>query len=276
MPAISNAAFDAADVGPGSCSSADRRREHLERTELAGAHRGGLQVDRSVGVLLGLVGAAQDHRHPAFAGRAEHVLGERVRQHQRIEDLLLAQRLATPGHRVQRAVAERLGRDLGERRLRDAVLVHVAGDLHPEELGGEREARAAVPVLAAWALDAERTGLVLVEPDRHADVGRAGLDRVDRLGERGATGGAAVHDVGERQAGQPDAADHGVGGAAVHRSADGELHVGPLLTAVGEGSPDGDHALVHARDAVVAAELVHSDADDRDVAHEGSPSDVAC
>ena len=46
----------------------DRRCEHLERTELARAHRCGLQVDRPIGVLLGLVGTAHHHCHAAFAG----------------------------------------------------------------------------------------------------------------------------------------------------------------------------------------------------------------
>ena len=64
----------------------------------------------------------------------------------------------------------------------------------------------------------------------------------------------------------------GLRATAVHRSADGELHVRPLLTAVGEGAAHGDDALVHARDAVVAAELVHADPDDGDIAHEGVPS----
>ena len=154
---------------------------------------------------------------------------------------------------------------------RDAVLVHVAVDLHPEELRGERQARAAVPVLAARPLDAERALLVLVEADGDAEVAGTGLDRVDRLRQRGAAGRAAVDDVGERQAGEPDPADHRVGGAAVHRAADGELHVGPLLTAVGERAAHRDDALVHARDAVVAAELVHPDSDDCDVAHDWSP-----
>ena len=94
--------------------------------------------------------------------------------------------------------------------------MHVAVDLHPEKLRGERQARTAVPVLASGALNPERTLLVFVKADRNAEVSRTGLNRVNRLSQCGSAGRAAVHNVGEGQAGQADPTYHGVGGTAVH------------------------------------------------------------
>ena len=77
---------------------------------------------------------AEHERRRPFARRAEHVLGERVREHRRGEDLVDGERPAAPGVRRQRAVRERLRRDLRERLDGDRVVVHVALQLGAEEL----------------------------------------------------------------------------------------------------------------------------------------------
>ena len=76
----------------------------------------------------------------------------------------------------------------------DAVLVHVAVDLHAEELRRQRQAAGAVPVAQPGRLrvHAERTALVLVEADGDAEVVDAGHDRVGGGEQRRAAGGAAV------------------------------------------------------------------------------------
>ena len=126
------------------------------------------------------VGPAQHDRGRAFVGRAEHVLRERVVEHRRGEDLLLGHRLAPERVRVERAVAVVLRRDLGERLLRDAVVVHVLVDLHAEELRGEELADLAVPRRAASSrrVGGERAARVLVHADRDAEVVLAEPDRV--------------------------------------------------------------------------------------------------
>jgi hypothetical protein len=62
---------------------------------------------------MGDVGAAHDDA-AALVGCAEHVLRERVVQHRRVEDFMLGDRLAPECIRVQRPVAEVLGRNLGQ------------------------------------------------------------------------------------------------------------------------------------------------------------------
>ena len=244
-----------------------RRREHLEAAEPARPDHRRPQEHGLVGVAVGVVGSTEHERHTALAGRAEHVLRQRIGQHRRLEHLGLGQGLAPPGHRVLRAVAERLLGHLGQRRLRDAVLVHVPVDLHPEELCGQGQAGGAVPVAepAALGVHAERAALVLVEPDRDAEIEDARLDRVERTEERRASGGTAVGDVDELEPGEPELRHHRVGRAGGVRAPEGELDVVPAHAGVGTGAPDRGDALLHARDAVVATELVHPDPDDRDL-----------
>ena len=59
----------------------DRRAEHLERAEAASPERDRPEVNRRAGQLLDARAAREDERHGTLAGRAEHVLGERVVDH---------------------------------------------------------------------------------------------------------------------------------------------------------------------------------------------------
>ena len=129
------------------------------------------------------VAAAHDHRRRALVGRAEHVLRQRVVQHRRVEDLVLGNRLAPERIRVQRAVAEVLGGHLGQRLLRDAVLVDVVVGLHPEELRGDELTVLGVPLRQRelGRVVGERTARVLVQPDGDADVVLAQPDGVGGL-----------------------------------------------------------------------------------------------
>ena len=148
------------------------------------------------------------------------------------------------------------------------MLVHVALDLHAEELRREHQAGLAVPVADAVVgrHRIERAAWVLVEPDRHDDLGRAGAERVVRADQRAPAGGAAVGDVDERHAGEAEVRHERVGGAGRRRAAEGVLDVGPRDPGVGEGAPRRDRALLAPADRV-AAERVHADPDDGDVTH---------
>ena len=180
---------------------------------MPGFHRHGLQEHRVGCVLLGLVGAAQDHGAAALGRGAEHVLAQRVADHLRLRHVVVAEGVAPPRIGVLCAVLEVLDGDADERVLADVVLMHVALDLHAEELRRQRHADVAVPLAepAGLRVDGEGAPGVLVEADRHADVEHAGLNgHVSRL-QGAAAGGAAVGDVDELQAGQPQLGDHGVG-----------------------------------------------------------------
>ena len=129
------------------------------------------------------VAAAHDHRGRTLVGRAEHVLRQRVVQHRRVEDLLFGNRLAAERIRVLLAVAEVLGGHLGQRLLRDAVLVEVVVGLHAEELGGDELAVLGVPLgqRQLGRVVGERAARMLVQPDGDADVVLAQPDGVGGL-----------------------------------------------------------------------------------------------
>ena len=152
-----------------------RRAEHLESSVVARPQCRRLQEDRRVGVPAGHIGIGQYQRHRALAGRAEHVLGQRVADHVGRGDVLGGHRRAPPGVRVLRSVAIGLGRDQREDAGIEVVLVQVPLDLDGEELGGHHHPDLAVPVAQAIVGRAgvERAGRMLVETDGHADVVRA-------------------------------------------------------------------------------------------------------
>ena len=88
----------------------------------------------------------------------------------------------------------------------DAVVVHVAVDLHGEELRREEVADLAVPGRGGVVdgIGRERAGLVLVHADGDADVVLARADPVGGELQRRRRGGAAVVDVHERDAGEAE------------------------------------------------------------------------
>ena len=190
-------------------------------------------------------------------------------QHRRVEDLVLGDRLAPERIRVQRAVAEVLGGDLGQGLLRDAVVVQVAVGLHAEELGGEVLAVLGVPARHAHqrGVLGERAAGVLVQADGDADVVVAEPNAV-RAGLGGAGGGGAgVEHVGERDARQPHHADDRVRVGHRPAAAGGELDVLPLDAGVGDRGEDGVDAHLHRRLAFEPAERVQANTDDGDVIH---------
>ena len=87
--------------------------------------------------------------------------------------------------------------------------------------------------------------------------------------ERAAAGGAAVGDVDERQAGQAEVADERVGGAGGGRAAERVVDLLPRQAGVGQRGAGRVGALLASADRV-PAEGVDADADDGDVAHEGT------
>ena len=246
---------------------------HLERAQPPGPDRGRAEVDRLVGVAVRVLGLAEHHGGRAFVGAAEHVLGERVVEHRGSEDLLLGERLAPERVRVQRTVAIALRRDPRERLVRDAVVVHVLVDLHAEELRRHELAELAVPRRARVEarVGAERTRDVLVHPDRDAEVGVAEANRVGRERQRAGRGRAPVVHVGERDAGEPEQRDDGVGVVDLVAAAERELDVAPLDARVRERAADRDRAHLDAGHVAEATERVQAHAHDRDV-HLSAPS----
>jgi hypothetical protein len=77
--------------------------------------------------------------------------------------------------RRERAVRERLLRNLRQRRNRDVVVVHVALQLRAEELRRDHQADLAVPCRQrpVGRVVLERAARVLVEADDEPDVGHA-------------------------------------------------------------------------------------------------------
>ena len=83
------------------------------------------------------------------------------------------------------------------------------------------------PMPIGFGIGVERAPRVLVEADGEAEVGGTGSDGAVGHGEGAAAGGAAVPDVDERQPGQSELVDEGVGVAAVAAAAEGELGLRP-------------------------------------------------
>ena len=150
------------------------------------------------------------------------------------------------------------------------MVVHVPVDLHAEELGGEEQALLAVPPRGAVVdgVGGEGARQVLVHADGDADVVGARLDRLGGQLQRGGRGGAAVVDVHERDAGDADQPDDGVGVVDLAAAAERELHVGPLHAGVGAGGADGVGAHLQRRLGTEPAERVQPDSDDGDVVHD--------
>ena len=131
---------------------------------------------------------------------------------------------------VSTPLANAFSATAAKRRRADAVHRHVALDLHREELRGQHQPGFAIPFGQApvGGLGIEGAARMLVEADRDAEVELARLDR--RIGaEHGRSAGrAAIGDVDELQAGQPQLGDHRVGLARGVRAAIGELDVAPV------------------------------------------------
>jgi hypothetical protein len=106
---------------------------------------------------------------------------------------------------------------------------------------------------------------VLVHADRDPEVALAEPDRVRGQREGARRGHAAVVDVAEWNAREPEQRDHRVGVVALVAPGEGELDLAPLDARIREGAPDVDLAHLDRRHAREAAERLHSHAYDRDV-----------
>ena len=255
------------DRGPGRLLHRQPRAVDLEGAEAPGAHRRRPEVDRGAGVAVGILRLAEHDGGRALIGTAEHVLRQRVVQDRRPEDLLLGERFAPEGARVAGPVPVVLGRHLGQRRPRDAVVLHVLVDLHAEELGGRELTLFAVPRRAGVepGIGAEGPGQVLVHTDGDAEVVLAEANGVGGQGQGAGGGGASVVDVGEGDPGEAHQGDDGVGVVDLVAPGEGELDVAPFDARVGEGAADGDGAHVDGRHVLEAAEGMEADPDDGDV-----------
>ena len=128
-------------------------------------------------------------------------------EHRRGEDLVGGERRPAPRMRRERAVRERLHRDLGERLGRNPVIVHVSLEFGSEELRRHHQPVLAVPLgkRPVRRVVLERAPRMLVEADDETDVVYARLERAHRGDERRASRGASVLHVGEREAGRAEA-----------------------------------------------------------------------
>ena len=192
--------------------------------------------------------------------------------HLRRGDFFVGHRNFAPRVRIQCAVFVVLHGNTNQSIFADAVVVHVALNLHAEELRRQRHADVAVPFAeAAFGVHGKRAARVFVETHRHADVEHARLDCHERRLQRAAAGRAAVGDVDELKARQPELRHHRVGGAGRGAAAVCEFHVGPLEAGVFQCLARGVYALIESADAISASERVNADADDCDVYHVRAP-----
>ena len=146
------------------------------------------------------------------------------------EDLLGRQRRPAPGVRRERSVAERLLRDLRERRApecrgRACSAAASRRRTASSPSGRPRRTTSGSDQSAGSFWKAPRG--CLSKPTTSADVVRARLERAHRGDERRASGRAAVLDVHEREPRRAEVGDHRVGVARVLAAAVGELDVAP-------------------------------------------------
>ena len=226
---------------------------------------------------MSLICPAENERNAAFARRAEHVLRQRIGEHLGLQDLVLAERLLTPGHGIHRTVAGCFGGHSRQGLMRYPVLLHIAVDFDGKKLRIDGHAAASVPVPAAVdrmhrPVARKRAARVLVETDGNAKICHAGLDGVVSGGERGAAGRTAIRDVDELQSRQAQHGNHRVRIAGGGTAANGKLQILPGNACIFAGFAYGVSALLHAGHAFVAPERVHADADNGYVTlHEFSP-----
>ena len=142
---------------------------------------------------------------------------------------------------------------------------HVLVDLHAEELRGDELSEFAVPRRAGVqaGVGAERPGRVLVHAHRDPEIVVAEADRVGRQRERARRSRAAVVDIGERDPGEAQERDDGVGVVDLVAPRERELDVTPGDPGVGERVADRDRAHLDAGRLAEAPERVQPHSDDR-------------
>ena len=152
------------------------------------------------------------------------------------------------------------------------MVVHVAVDLHAEEMRGQEHAGLAVPGGQAGhrRIGRERAPGVLVHPDRDRQVVLAGLDGPGGHGHRGACRRAAVEHAAQRHPGQPQPAHDGIGVVDLQAAHESRLDLRPADPGVIERGPDRFGGHVHRGLAGESAERVQPDADDHRF-HHASP-----
>ena len=239
----------------------NRRSQHFKTSEATTAHSSSLEIDRLIGIQMCLIGASQNECHSTFTWRAEHVLRQGIGEHRRIKNFLFRDWLAPPGHRVLRTIAESLFGNFGQTALGNSVLVHVAIDLHTEELCRQCQAGCAIPVAQTGALgiNAECSTLMLVKTDCDTDIKNTGSNGVVGGEQSRSTCCATIGHIDELQTSESQLRDHRVGCTCGLRAAKGELHVIPFQPSISTGAAYSDNTLIHARNTFGATKFVHSD-----------------
>jgi hypothetical protein len=114
-------------------------------------------------------------------------------------------------------------------------------------------------------------GKVLVHPDRDAEPVLAEADRLRGQRQRARGGRAPDVDVGERDAGEAEERDHGVGVVDLVAAGEAELDLSPLDTGVGQRAPDRDRAHLDPGGVAEPPERVQPHPDDRHVTVHPAP-----
>ena len=106
----------ASTLGLWPASGGNHGREHLERAEPPGPLGHRRKVDRTIAHVRGPIASREHDRSGALSRGAQHVLRQRRVDDPGRQDLLLGERRAPPGRRVEFAAAEGFGRHLCEQR----------------------------------------------------------------------------------------------------------------------------------------------------------------
>ena len=219
---------------------------------------------------MGDVGSAHDDGSRPLVRGAEHVLGQRVVEHRRVEYLLFRQRRSPERVRVEGSVAIVLGRHLGEGLYRDPVLVHVPVGLHAEELGREELARLAIPVRQPenGRLGRERATGVLVHAHGDTDVVLSQSDGVSGQLDGAGGRGAGVEYVSKRNASESDQPRHRIRVCYLQAAAESKLDVLPANSGIVERRDYGIGPHLHGRLGTEPTKWVEADPDDGNVVHQ--------
>ena len=151
----------------------------------------------------------------------------------------------------------------------NAVIMHIAVDLHAEELGGQEQARLTIP---AWRAIIDRVGgegaaFMLVHANGNTDVILARANAIGGHFERGGGGGAAIVHVHERNAGATHAAQHRIGIVHLAATTKGELDIFPGDAGITQRGTNGIGTHVDCRFCPKTPEGVHTYTQNDYVAH---------
>ncbi len=159
------------------------------------------------------------------------------------------------------------------------MLTHVTGDLGTEELGGHHQTGLAVPVGQSplrrpWV---ECSTRMFVETDCESDVRGARPHGIDGREQRASACCATVLDVRERDAGEAEFGDEGIGETRAVTATERYLYVRPGQIGIAQCVVDRGDGHLTARHSRLPSELGQPCTDDRNIlCHWLIPVDSGC